>query len=82
MSNPKISVLKDGKWATNPPFDDHLVLAKGEIRDDIEEKHVAGLIKYGYVELVEKQKPISQDEAPQSPKPKKPKPKAKVHKNK
>lgn len=54
MSNPRVRVLKDGKWATNPPFDDHLVLKKGEVRNDIEEKHVAGLVKYSYVELVGK----------------------------
>lgn len=52
MSNPKVRVLKDGKWATNPPFDDHLVLVEGEVRDDIEEKHVVGLEKYGYVKIL------------------------------
>lgn len=60
MNNPRVRVLKDGKWATNPPFDDHLVLIKGEIRGDIEEKHVVGLVKYGYVELIEKPKPVYQ----------------------
>lgn len=70
MSNPKVRVLKDGKWATNPPFDDHLVLREGETRNDIEEKHIAGLVKHGYVELSEK------------PTPKKAKSKAKVHKKK
>lgn len=52
MSNPKVRVLKGGKWATNPPFDDHLILKKGETREDIEEKHIVGLVKYGYVKLV------------------------------
>lgn len=64
----KVRGLKYGRWATNPPEDDMIIIREGE-EFEVEDKHAIGLIKYGYVEKIDSSPVVK---PPQTHKPKRP----------